>query len=744
MNRSEFVDEAEAYRLLAQAGLHPPRHGRAGSFLPFAAGEPVVLKGLGERLWHKSELGAVLFLPFASDAVSAAAARMRERVEAAGYRWIDGLVCERVAIARNDSLPSEAFLSLSWSEAGGIVLFGFGGLAADALAGLAPPLRWPLAFTTPDEALVEFEAHLLGRIWLGRVRGASPLTTREELSQFFQSVWALAVVAEQEGMELLEMNPVALDANGVPRPLDAVGCRRTPPEHRRAPPDDFLGALRAPQRIALAGVSAQPGGVGRTILDNVRRYPLPPGQLLLVKPGLDTFQGLPCIPDVRALLASPVDLLILALPAAAAFDTVAQLLDQQGGAQCVALVAGGLGDGADHDGLGAKLSARLQEARAAGRWTPTVIGPNFLGHWVPARNLDTSFIPTEKLAAPLMEPALRKGSLVHASEDRVPGPRSTRDLGPAGAGLTLLSQSGAFLLSRRSRQTELRFAFGLALGNQLDLALCDVLAALAAEDGSGPIAAYVEGFGPGQLLPAAHAIARLTAQGRQVLIHRAGRTEAGQVAAASHTGAMAGDLVRERSLLERAGAGFAETIAEFDAALAWLSAWPRPVGGPVALVTNAGFESVNGSDVLGASQPAAHPMAMCRLSGSAQDSLNAILAKHELAGLVTPRLPLDLTPMAGESAFLETVDLLLGESGVIVVGLVPFTRRLDTTPAGGAALAAQLLQLSGKHRKPVAVVVDAGTDYDGYVQCFRRAGLPVFDRMETALRGLHLVAASGG
>ena len=54
MNRSEFVDEAEAYRLLEQAGLHPPRHGRAGSFLPFAAGEPVVLKGLGERLWHKS------------------------------------------------------------------------------------------------------------------------------------------------------------------------------------------------------------------------------------------------------------------------------------------------------------------------------------------------------------------------------------------------------------------------------------------------------------------------------------------------------------------------------------------------------------------------------------------------------------------------------------------------------------------------------------------------------------------
>ena len=41
----------------------PPRHALVGGPLPFAPGELVVLKGLGENLWHKSELGAVKFMP---------------------------------------------------------------------------------------------------------------------------------------------------------------------------------------------------------------------------------------------------------------------------------------------------------------------------------------------------------------------------------------------------------------------------------------------------------------------------------------------------------------------------------------------------------------------------------------------------------------------------------------------------------------------------------------------------------
>jgi acyl-CoA synthetase (NDP forming) len=99
--------------------------------------------------------------------------------------------------------------------------------------------------------------------------------------------------------------------------------------------------------------------------------------------------------------------------------------------------------------------------------------------------------------------------------------------------------------------------------------------------------------------------------------------------------------------------------------------------------------------------------------------------------------------MAGEDAFLAAADILLGSAGVLVVGLVPFTRRLDTAPAGTARFAAALAKLREVHGKPVAVAVDAGEDYADYRRAFRDAGLPVFDRVESALLGLRTLTGTG-
>ena len=92
--------------------------------------------------------------------------------------------------------------------------------------------------------------------------------------------------------------------------------------------------------------------------------------------------------------------------------------------------------------------------------------------------------------------------------------------------------------------------------------------------------------------------------------------------------------------------------------------------------------------------------------------------------------------MAGEDAFLAAAEILLEEVTLLVVGLVPFTRRLNTTSAEAAPFAAALAQLRDKFGKPIAVAVDAGADYAGYREAFGAVGLPVFDRVETALLGL--------
>ena len=709
MSRPSFICEAEAYEMLGRAGIRPPRHGFAGARPPFEPGCPVVLKGLAEELWHKSEVGAVKLLAYDEAGIAEEAERMRSRAEAAGRRWIGALVCERVQVARADGLPTEALVSLLRHESGWIVLFGFGGMQAEALAGMAPALRWPVGLVSPAEALRDLARHPLGKIWLGRLRATEPLTTQTALLEFLASLWRLAEAADADGVSLIELNPVALRGDGRPTPLDAVGRRAPPAPPRIPPPAGFLEAVMAPRRVAVAGVSSRDEGVGRAILENLRRCTSLAGGIVVVKPGQDALDGLPCVPDVTALKDAPVDLLVMALPAAIAAATVSELLAQGGGARVVALVSGGFGDGADNAGLGGRLAAELRSAREAGRWTPAVLGPNFLGHWVPATGLDTSFIPAE----------------------RVP------PLGPEGGSLVLLGQSGAFLLCRRSRNRHLRLRLCAALGNEIDVSLADYLDALAPDPGCRAVAAYVEGFGAGDLDATLRAALRLRENGVALLLHRAGGTAAGQAAAASHTGAIAGRTDLERAVLGRAGVRFSESIAAFDAALAWLAVYPKIARSPVALITNAGFESVNGSDALESHLPAARP------GPDTLKALGEMLVGEKLAGLVPSRLPLDLTPMASESAFLRAAEILLRrDAGTLVLGLVPFTRSLRADGAAGGEFAAKLADLSRSTGKPIGVAVDAGPDFEAFRETFAAVGLPVFARMEDALLGLRTLVGT--
>lgn len=704
-----FLHEGRAYGLLAAAGLRVPRHGFLGTDgLPFAPGEPIVLKGIADQLWHKSDQGAVHFGTFDVEALKAEAAAMRERV--AEHPWIGGLVCERVAFKRLSGLPTEALVSLKRDpEAGWLVVCGIGGLQADAWAALAPPLIWPIALATPEGALAELRAHWLGRTWLGHQRGTEALTDEAKLLAFLQGLWRAAAGLEQEGVTLLELNPIVLDSEGLPTALDGVGTVETEALARPAAADPaWYRALLNPSSVVIAGVSSREGTVGRIILENLRRSSLPAGALRLIKPGTAEFLGLACLDSVAELAAAPADQLILSLPAHQTLEAVEQLCRQGGGAAVVYLVAGGLGDGADTEGLGQRLVACLDAHRRAGKWTPAIVGPNGLGLFSPDQTLNTLFIPDAKL--PLRA---RPGHVA------------------------LVSQSGAFLITRLSRRTELGLRAAVAIGNQMDLRCSDFLRGFGGDPAVKVVGAYLEGFAPGDLQAAAQAAKDLREAGRRVLFYKGGRSQEGMAAASSHTGALAGDHALQASVLRRAGVMLAERMEAFDAALAWLGAYPEGRPASVAIMTNAGFESVASADLLGG------PFHGSRLTESEVAALAASLEAHGLTGLVSPRLPLDLTPMADEAAYLDSARLLLNtEADAVVVGLVPLTKRLDTSdPATYGSFAAALAALARTSGKWVGVAVEGGALFDAYRQALREAGLPVFLTMEEALEGLRLVAS---
>ena len=703
-----FLHEGRAYGLLAAAGLRVPRHGfiETGP-LPFAPGEPIVLKGIADQLWHKSDRGAVHFGTFDPETLKAETVAMRQRVSE--LPWVGGLVCEKVAFKRLSGLPTEALVSLKRDpDAGWLVVFGIGGLQADAWAALAPPLIWPMTLTTPEQALADLCAHWLGRTWLGQQRGTEALTDEPKLLAFLQGLWRAIEGLEREGVTLLELNPVVLDSEGLPTALDGVGTLDAATAATIAAPDPaWYQALLNPCSLVLAGVSSREGTVGRIILENLRKSSLPDSALRLIKPGTTEFLGLPCLDSVAALATAPTDQLILSLPAVQTLEAVEQLCRQGGGATVVYLVAGGLGDGADTEGLGQRLVACLDEHRRAGKWTPAIVGPNGLGLFSPDQALNTLFIPAVKL--PL---------------DARPGH------------VALVSQSGAFLITRLSRRTELGLRAAVAIGNQMDLRCSDFLKGFAADPAVKVVGAYLEGFAPSDLKATAEAVRTLRASGRRVLLYKGGRSQEGMAAASSHTGALAGDHALQAAVLRRAGVMLAERMEAFDAALAWLGAYPVGRPAAVAIMTNAGFESVASADLLSG------PFHGAQLTEAETAALAATIEAEGLTGLVSARLPLDLTPMANEAAYLAAAKLLLAsEAEVVVVGLVPLTVRLNTTDPGVfGPFAAGLADLAVRSGKWVGIAVEGGPLFDAYRQGLRAAGLPVFLTMEEALEGLRLIA----
>ncbi|MDE3246142.1 MAG: hypothetical protein KGN80_08650, partial [Acidobacteriota bacterium] len=127
-----------------------------------------------------------------------------------------------------------------------------------------------------------------------------------------------------------------------------------------------------------------------------------------------------------------------------------------------------------------------------------------------------------------------------------------------------------------------------------------------------------------------------------------------------------------------------------------------------------------------------------RLSETEVATLRDILNVHLLENLVSPQLPLDITPMADEAAYGAIQQLLLdGEAKVLVVGLVPFTRKLQMEDAQRAtAFARELKSVADLKGKAVGLVVDAGPSYHSMREALASGGLPVFTRMEEALEGL--------
>lgn len=719
--------EHEVYSLVEIVGaITPPRYtfiAKGAMISPETLsqypGERVVLKLVSPQVVHKSEAEAVVFVPKQFEAVRREIDKLIARHE--GDATVAGVLVVEFVEAEYRGFGGELFVGIrATREFGPVIAAGLGGVETEYLASkMKPGVAVAKAVATDvsaEEFLEMFKETAAYDVLAGRVRGHRRIVSDGELLRCFRAFISIArrfcVDRGEEGPDIgeLEVNPFAFRRQRLV-PLDGRGSMRTASKKPPARPLDRIETLLVPSSIAVLGVSSKAMNFGRIILNNIQRCGFPVDHLYVVKEGEGTLDGARCVGSLSE-LPEPIDMLVIAAPAPA----VPQIIDEaneSGKVRAGIIISGGVGETEGSQ----ELQAAVRDSLARGREMPgggaVFLGPNCMGLQSRPGRYDTFFIPESKL--------------------------NTRWAAPARP-VALISQSGAFAISRMSNLATLDPAFAISIGNQMDVTVSDLLWSVGKRDDVDAVGVYMEGFRDTDGLEFLRAVASVTASGKTVVFYKAGRTETGRSAAAGHTASVAGDYDICQAAAKHAGAIVVETFREFEQMLelATYLHGKRVSGMRVFAMSNAGMEAVGMADAVG--EPGC-AVGMLPLSNELKAHLEERLASHRLKGLVNLRNPLDITPMAGDGAYVDVARLMVeaDEFDAVIVSCIPLTPEMKTIAGelgDPGSLANAIPPLFDASPKPVVFVVDSGKLYDPLCETVRSRGVPVFRSADEAVRAL--------
>ena len=358
---------------------------------------------------------------------------------------------------------------------------------------------------------------------------------------------------------------------------------------------ESLTPFLAPRSIAVLGASENPNKIGGRPLAYLRRFGFN-GPVWAVNPTRPEVQGYKCFPDLDALPGVP-DVVVVAVPGDNAIAAIENCAAK--GVKGVVCMTSGFGETSDPEGK-AKEQRMVAVAQAAGM---RIVGPNTQGLANFGNGTVISF------------------STLWTESEPVDGP------------IAMVSQSGAMSAMPVGLLFEqgLGVRYSLATGNDADVSVLEMAAAAASDPAIKLLLLYIESIPrPDQL----EELARIAhARGVYVVALKAGRTEAGQRAALSHTGALANEDRVVDAALERVGIWRARDIGDLvSAAQIYLKGW-KPKGRRLVTISGSGATGVMSAD-----EATFAGLDMVRLEGPVRQKLDAILPTFASAAN-----PIDLT-----------------------------------------------------------------------------------------------------
>jgi len=464
--------------------------------------------------------------------------------------------------------------------------------------------------------------------------------------------------------------------------------------------DLSLEYLFHPRSIAVAGVSGDSDGFNaglrylRIIADAGFK-----GRLHGVSPTSGEVSGFKIYSSVRD-VPGEVDYVISAIPARFTPQLMTDCVAK--GVKAVHFFTAGFGE--IEDAGGKMLEAEILSI--ARNKSIRIVGPNCLGLYCPETGL--SFSPQF--------------------------PKQSGDF-------ALMAQSGGNSVNCvcEASSRGLYFSKVISFGNAIDLNECDFLEYLADDLKTSVIGVYLEGARDGARFAR---ILREATKRKPVIVLKAGSTDAGVRAAASHTGSMAGRKDMWESMLKQTGAIRVHSIGEIvDVALVFLRM--SPPGGRRTLLIGPG----GGASVIAADDCARAGLTLPILPAGSREKLKQIMGGTETGGGFRNPVDLyrpDLLKQAVEAACnWDEFDVLLAHLPFELYGLMPD----DTKDVIRRVFIQAVLDLRESPFRPHAVVLHASTADRSRQQAMElraklsQAGFAVFESIGHAASAINKAMA---
>lgn len=315
-------------------------------------------------------------------------------------------------------------------------------------------------------------------------------------------------------------------------------------------------ALFYPKNIAVVGASKNPKKLGYHCLTSSVKGGFQ-GRIYPINPNLTQVYGFKAYPSVKA-VPDKVDLAVIVVPNLLVPAIMKECAEKE--VKGIVLITAGFKEA--EDDLGAKLQNEV--TAIANESKMKVVGPNTFGMVNLHADLNASFTPEFSM--------VKKG------------------------GISLISQSGGFchLVAPLSLKEGGGFSKIIGLGNRCNLDFPDMLEYLEEDPETKVIAMFIEGIDDARRL---FEVASRVAKKKPIVAYKAGRFQARDEAARSHTGSLAGRYDLYMAAFKQAGVITVKSTEELLDAAKALSLCPPPKGNRVTVLSAQAGLSMIASDV---------------------------------------------------------------------------------------------------------------------------------------------------